>query len=218
MNEGINDIDDNIESQSNDDIAENENNTLEGLSQEEIEEAAGLLEDFQNSSFNGNSSDIDLDSYEYRVNGNNQVIYAGGDLKLEHGERNLYAQRIAGGEFRRESDDGGHLIGTRFGGSGELKNLVPEDSHVNRSAFKSIENQWANDLIEGKEVHVDIEPIYHGDSERPDLITAKIETSDNNKTSTDYYSITNENLESEEFEISQDFDDMLDLWNDESDI
>jgi hypothetical protein len=66
-----------------------------------------------------------------------------------------------------EGDQGGHLIGSRFDGAGEQINLVPMKSGVNLSAWKSMENTWADALQQAKKVSVDIRPIYHNGSKRP---------------------------------------------------
>ncbi len=147
--------------------------------------------------------------YNYKVNESGQITYAGGDLRKEPGERNSYAQRTAGGEYRHENDDGGHLIGARFGGSGGRDNIVAEERTVNRGSYKSLENWWAEELDKGKNVHVDVEPVYHGESIRPDVITAKTEITSDDKTMVDYYSATNENLQSEEFQIPPEVDEMM---------
>ena len=147
--------------------------------------------------------------YNYKVNESGQITYAGGDLRKEPGERNSYAQRTAGGEYRHENDDGGHLIGARFGGSGEKDNIVAEERTVNRGSYKSLENWWAEELDKGKNVHADVEPVYHGESIRPDVITAKTEITSDDKTMVDYYSATNENLQSEEFQIPPEVDEMM---------
>lgn len=41
-----------------------------------------------------------------------------------------------GREDRLVTDDGGHLIASIFNGSGNLDNLVPMDSNLNRGAWK----------------------------------------------------------------------------------
>lgn len=146
----------------------------------------------------------DSNGYHYKANDNGQILYAGGDLRLGDGERNAYAQRMTGGEDRRENDDGGHLIANRFCGSGEADNLIPEDKSVNRGGYKSLENQWADALKAGKDVHVDIEPVYHGNSKRPDIIMGNSEIGDESGKRKDYFSMTNENLESDEFKLPDD--------------
>lgn len=155
--------------------------------------------------------------YNYQSNDVGQILNASGNLRLEDGIRNNYAQRNVGGEFRHDNDDGGHLIGARFGGSGDLDNLIPQDRSINRGAYKSLENQWARELEDGQEVYVDISPIYHGDSLRPDVIMGHSEVSDHDGTTTDYFSFTNEDLESAEFEIPDDMD-LLDAYPNAMDI
>ena len=159
-----------------------------------------------------NTKEYSSNGYDYRANDKGQILHAEGQLRLEEGERNSYAQRVAGGEYRHENDDGGHLIGTRFGGSGELDNIVAEDRYVNRGAFKSLENEWAENIEQGNDVYVEIDPVYHGDSQRPDVITAKTEINDGDKSTVDYFSVTNENLETDEFELPEEASEMMDTW------
>ena len=64
-------------------------------------------------------------------------------------------------------DDGGHLIASIFKGSGNLDNLVPMNSNLNRGEWKRLENSWAEALDNNKTVEVKISPVYHGDSIRP---------------------------------------------------
>ena len=110
-----------------------------------------------------------VEGYKYKTNDVGAITEVEGTLKLGEGNRNLYAQRIAGGDYRLPDDDGGHLIASQFLGSGELDNLVPMNSQINRSGGKwyNMEQEWANALKEGKEVKVKIEPIYDSDNLRP---------------------------------------------------
>lgn len=105
--------------------------------------------------------------YEYKTDKYGRITEALGNLRLEEGTRNTEAQKIVGGADRLASDDGGHLIANRFGGSGGLDNLVPMNSNINRGAYKRLENRWANALELGKNVRVKVNPIYKGDSSRP---------------------------------------------------
>ncbi|QLY82307.1 DNA/RNA non-specific endonuclease [Clostridium intestinale] len=110
-----------------------------------------------------------VEGYKYKTNEVGVITEVEGTLKLGEGNRNLYAQRIAGGDYRLPDDDGGHLIASQFLGSGELDNLVPMNSQINRSGGKwyNMEQDWASALKEGKEVRVKIEPVYGVDNLRP---------------------------------------------------
>ena len=83
------------------------------------------------------------------------------------GVRNPEVQRSAGGEFREETDDGGHLIGTRFGGSPDLENIDAQNRNLNRGGYKSEENSWAASLGEGNKVFVNVDTYKSNGSDRP---------------------------------------------------
>ncbi|WP_245805781.1 DNA/RNA non-specific endonuclease [Bacillus alkalicellulosilyticus] len=70
---------------------------------------------------------------------------------------------------KQPGDHAGHLAGDRFGGSPELDNLVSQASNINLSQYKKLENQWAAALKETppKQVTVNLEIKYHGNSTRP---------------------------------------------------
>lgn len=117
----------------------------------------------------------DGNGYKYTTDGIGRISNAQGQLQLGEGERNPYAQRKVGGTDRLSNDDGGHLIGNQFKGSGEIDNLVPQNSGINRSGgeWYKMEQQWANALKEGSVVKVDITPNYSGNSLRPDSFKVK---------------------------------------------
>ncbi|MGN2425918.1 hemagglutinin repeat-containing protein [Klebsiella electrica] len=82
-------------------------------------------------------------------------------------DRNGY-QQCKAGKCGFDGDEGGHLIASIFNGPGEKLNLVPMDGNLNKAAWKQMENTWAKALGEGKEVKVNIQPSYIGDSVRPE--------------------------------------------------
>lgn len=45
--------------------------------------------------------------------------------------------------------------------------MIPQDAEINRNDFKNFENELADAVKGGKEVKVNIEPIYEGESRRP---------------------------------------------------
>ncbi|MFZ4199010.1 DNA/RNA non-specific endonuclease [Paenibacillus sp. NPDC058898] len=124
------------------------------------------------------------DGYTYRTDSHGRIVECEGDLVLGSAERNEYAQRTVGGKDRLSDDDGGHLIGAQFKGPKDIDNLVPQNSQINRSGGEwfNMETEWANALkeIPPKKVTVKIDPVYSGDSMRPDTfrVTYEIEGED----------------------------------------
>lgn len=144
---------------------------------------------------------IEENGYEYTLDSEGRVAEVEGDLRLETGERDLVAQREAGGEFRRDTDDGGHFIGNRFDGPGGDINMFAQDSNLNRGGYKSMENEWARELDKGNDVHVKIDPVYQEGTERPHALMGEYTITEDGASSKEYFSFTNENLRSEEFNI-----------------
>lgn len=109
------------------------------------------------------------DGYKYKTDEFGNIDQVEGKLQLGNGKRNLYAQKTVGGNYRLPDDDGGHLIASEFYGSGDIDNLVPMNSNINRAGgrWRKIEQEWEKSLKEGKDVWVKIEPIYDGGSARP---------------------------------------------------
>lgn len=122
--------------------------------------------------------------YDYKTDELGRIKEAkASELRLEQGERNSYSQRIAGREDRLVTDDGGHLFGTQFGGSGDIDNLVAQNRVSNRSGgeWYDMEKEWANALKETppKKVSVKINPVYEGNSMRPIELNVKYKIGDN---------------------------------------
>lgn len=110
------------------------------------------------------------ESGEYTYQSNEYGKTAFGSLDLtDHPQRNSAAQRAAGGVDREPMDDGGHLIGARFRGSGGDENLEAQNRNVNRSDYKQMENEWAKDMKEDSHVYAHIETYHQEGSERPDV-------------------------------------------------
>ena len=96
--------------------------------------------------------------------------------KSPENPRDINAQIHAGGEDRRPSDQGGHIIGRDLSGDGGSGNLVAMDARINQSDYKRMENDIKASLDEGKDVTVTIDISYSGDSKRPDIITVTVIT------------------------------------------
>ncbi len=110
-------------------------------------------------------------SHTYETDDMGRVKRVSGDLDLNTRDRNTYQQgksaKLDGIKDGLDDDDGGHLVASIFDGPGEQINYAPMNSNLNRGAWKRMENDWANALKEGKQVNVDIQPIYDGASKRP---------------------------------------------------
>ena len=131
--------------------------------------------------------------------------HAEGNMTLSDGERNARAQREAGGVNRRPTDDGGHLIGNRFDGSGDAENLDAQDSNINRGSYKQLENREAAQLQNGDQVFTSKDTFKSNHSERPDAYMGYDITEQPDGTRDwDAYSYQNENAATQE------------AWNSES--
>jgi filamentous hemagglutinin len=60
------------------------------------------------------------------------------------------------------------------------------DGNLNKGAWKQMENTWANALKDGKQVNVKIEPVYSGDSVRPDSFKVRYSVDGNRPVSLDF--------------------------------
>jgi hypothetical protein len=122
------------------------------------------------------------EGYTYKTDELGRIISCEGTLQKGVAERNKYAQRTVGGKDRLPDDEGGHLIASIFKGSGDIDNLVPMDSNLNKGEWKKMENDWNDALDDGEEVKVKITPVYEGDSQRPTRFEINYKIGDSIKT------------------------------------
>ena len=88
--------------------------------------------------------------------------------------RNGNQQRLAGGEYRLDGDQGGHLIAASLGGPGEPINLVPMDRALNgngANSFGALESQWRDILKANPDARVRVTI----DVRYPDSLSARPE-------------------------------------------
>jgi len=76
-----------------------------------------------------------------------------------------------------EGDHGGHLIGHRFVKDQGLKNLFPQDGNFNVSAYKTLENEWADWIDAGMDVSITVE-LSPRAQDRPDRVRVAYEVTD----------------------------------------
>jgi hypothetical protein len=112
-----------------------------------------------------------VDGYIYRTDGQGRIVEVSGQLGNTSKPRNT-AQQSGSVELKdgvKGQDDGGHLIGSRFGGAGEQINYVPMNKDINRSGgeWYALEEKWAAALGRNEDVTVEIAIIYSRESARP---------------------------------------------------
>lgn len=93
-------------------------------------------------------------------------------VEVARRSRNSYRQGRAGGSWRLEIDDGGHLVATKLKGPGEAINIVAMARRLNRAGqdnWWSMERTWIDLRRRGEQVHARIDIEYTGESERPSL-------------------------------------------------
>ncbi len=104
--------------------------------------------------------------YEYQTDGQGRLSgWHAPELQLT--ERTGRLPHVRNTPGKQPGDHAGHLAGDRFGGSGQLDNLVSQYWLVNLSSYKVLENEWYRAIQAGKSVEVDVEVIYNGDNLRP---------------------------------------------------
>ncbi len=107
------------------------------------------------------------EGYRYLTDGQGRVSEIHASLVPGAGERSASLQRAAGGLSRLSTDEGGHLIAVRFKGPAHEANTIAQDVKLNRGKWRSLENNWAKDLDQGKRIDVRIELTYPPGSARP---------------------------------------------------
>lgn len=116
-----------------------------------------------------------VNGYEYITDELGRVIKAKGRLKLKKRDRNKYQQsnapKIKDGNV---GDDGGHIFASIFDGPGEQINYWAQAQSTNRSGWKRMENFCKKQMKEGKNVEVEFEAFFEGDSKRPNSFSALI--------------------------------------------
>jgi len=130
------------------------------------------------------NNSYELNGYKYTTDEQGRVSSVSGKLHLKNrqgrlpiedslndiGKGDEHGSRDANG---RPMDDRGHFIGDQFGGAPRLENLFPQDAEINKGIYKSLEDQLAKQVRNGKDVYVDIKPLYEYNSKRPTKIIFK---------------------------------------------
>lgn len=114
-----------------------------------------------------------IDGVTYKTDELGRIVSCDGNAtSTPEGERDEKAQKMVGGEDRRQGDHGGHIMARIFGGVKGIENMLAmRGAAINQSVYKRIENKIEEALESGKEVHVHVDVEYEGESRRPSKIT-----------------------------------------------
>lgn len=114
----------------------------------------------------------EVDGIDYLTDDLGRVIKTSGDLddmvRVRLGNQQIRAVDVKDGV--RGADQGGHIIAARFFGAGEQINYFSQAANLNQGPWKTMENIWADAMVNGSDVKVNIEPFYTGNSLRPNKI------------------------------------------------
>jgi hypothetical protein len=112
----------------------------------------------------------EVDGIIYQTDDLGRVLTTNADLddiaRVRLGNQQIRAVDLKDGV--RGVDQGGHIVGSRFFGPGEQINLYPQSANLNQGAWKTMENGWADAMVQGKDVKIEVEAIFSGASKRPD--------------------------------------------------
>ena len=82
-----------------------------------------------------------------------------------------------GNDYGTDTDDGGHLGAHRFFGDSPDESIVPQNANLNRGAWKTMENEWADWVGSGRTVDYEIRVKPPG-AQRPEAFDVKYQVTD----------------------------------------
>lgn len=111
----------------------------------------------------------DVDGFLYKTDNLGRVYKTNADLddvvRVRLGNQQIRAIDVKDGV--RGVDQGGHIVASRFFGPGEQINMYPMVDKLNLGEWKRMENSWADAMVAGKDVKVEVRAIFEGESARP---------------------------------------------------
>lgn len=123
-----------------------------------------------------------IDKITYKTDSNGNIESFSGEISnyTPEAERDTMAQLGVGGEYRKNGDDGGHLIARMFGGSPGNENLVPMRDTINRGDYKKLENEIKEAVKNGNKVNISGEIRREENNDRPSDIRVNVSHNDLN--------------------------------------
>jgi hypothetical protein len=139
---------------------------------EAVESMKTKLDEFAAAGAKTVSSKVGKNDVTWKLDADGYPVRAEGDLRevFPNAPRSAAEIKAQGKAADRgePGDVGGHIFGHRFVLNQGDKNLFPQNGQFNSSAYKKLENEWADVIKTGKkEVHVEIE-FSGGTAARPD--------------------------------------------------
>lgn len=122
----------------------------------------------------------EVDGFTYQTDDLGRVIETNADLddivRVRLGNQQIKSVNVKDGV--RGTDQGGHIVGSRFFGPGEQINLYPQSANLNQGSWKQMENLWAREMADkfddagnlierGKDIRIKVQAIFEGTSQRP---------------------------------------------------
>lgn len=145
---------------------------LPGPARQAVESMKGKIDELAQAGAKTVAVKIGRNDVSWNVDADGRAVSAHADLReLFDGTRRTSAEQRAQRARADEGlpdDVGGHIIGHRFIKAHGEKNIFPQNTQFNNSAYRTMENEWADWIRSGKEVSVDVRLI--GDGVRPDTV------------------------------------------------
>lgn len=114
---------------------------------------------------------FEIDGFKYETDDEGRTTSVEGQLAIsEKKPRDMDSMDVVGKGDNLDGDQRGHLIAHWFGGSDKLENLVPMSGELNQGEYAKMEHELADAVQDDADVHMKVEPIYRGDSNRPSEI------------------------------------------------
>lgn len=115
---------------------------------------------------------VDAQGHTVKAEANLKEVFA--KAPRSSAERDAQA---ASGAAGKADDVGGHIIGHRFVKDRGPVNMFPQNMQFNNSAYKKLENEWADWVKNGKEVDVQV-TLSGGTPTRPDRVNVRYVVTD----------------------------------------
>lgn len=124
---------------------------------------------------NGNelvpNTEYTIGGVTYTTDEQGRIVSCDGNAtQTPEGTRDLKAQEQAGGEDRRDGDQGGHILARILGGAKGIENMLAMRGPINQGPYHTMEKEINEALQKGKDVHIHVDIKYDDDSKRPSKI------------------------------------------------